>query len=77
MACASCHHPARGFASAEARPRGIRGQQSARRAPSLLNRAYGTAFFWDGRESSLEAQALRPIEDPTEMGARSATCWPG
>src|SRR5262245_58246121 len=50
VACASCHHPARGFASAEARPRGIRGQQTARRAPSLLNRAYGTAFFWDGRE---------------------------
>src|SRR5262249_51307413 len=70
VACASCHHPARGFASAEARPRGIRGQQTSRRAPSLLNRAYGTAFFWDGRESSLEAQALRPIEDPTEMGAR-------
>jgi cytochrome c peroxidase len=70
VACSSCHHPARGFASAEARPRGIRGQQTARRAPSLLNRAYGTAFFWDGRASSLEDQALRPIEDPAEMGAR-------
>src|SRR5207244_3710905 len=30
--------------------------------------AYGTAFFWDGRESSLESQALRPIESQTEMG---------
>jgi cytochrome c peroxidase len=70
VACASCHHPAKGFASAGARPRGIRGQQTARRAPSLFNRAYGAAFFWDGRESSLEAQALRPIEDPAEMGAR-------
>jgi cytochrome c peroxidase len=38
----------------------------------LLNRAYGAAFFWDGRESSLETQALRPIEDPTEMGAKLA-----
>jgi cytochrome c peroxidase len=70
VACASCHQPQHGFSSGTARPRGIRGQQAKRRAPTLFNRAYGTAFFWDGRESSLEAQALRPIEDPTEMGGR-------
>ena len=69
LACASCHQPKHGMASAEARPRGIRGQQLPRRAPSLFNRAYGTSFFWDGRASSLEDQALRPIEDPTEMGS--------
>jgi len=39
-----------------------------RNAPSLWNRAYGTAFFWDGREASLEGQALRPIENSSEMG---------
>jgi cytochrome c peroxidase len=38
----------------------------------LLNRAYGTSFFWDGRESTLEGQALRPIEDPAEMGSTLA-----
>jgi cytochrome c peroxidase len=69
VACASCHRPDHGFASAEARPRGIRGQQTARRAPSLLNRAYGKAFFWDGRTASLEAQALEPIAHPAEMGS--------
>jgi cytochrome c peroxidase len=69
VACASCHHPAHGFAGSEARPRGIRGQRTIRRAPSLLNRAYGTSFFWDGREPTLEGQALRPIEDPAEMGS--------
>jgi cytochrome c peroxidase len=69
VACASCHDPAHGFAGSEARARGIRGQLSERRAPSLLNRAYGTAFFWDGRESTLEGQALRPIEDKKEMGS--------
>lgn len=72
VACASCHQPSHGFAGTEARPRGIRGQRAARRAPSLLNRAYGTAFFWDGRESTLEGQALRPIEDPAEMGSTIA-----
>jgi cytochrome c peroxidase len=72
VACASCHQPARGFASAEARPRGIRGRQVRRRASTLFNRAYGKSFFWDGRARSLEEQALRPIEDPAEMGSRVA-----
>jgi cytochrome c peroxidase len=70
VACSSCHHPDRGFASAEARPRGVRGQQVSRRAPTLFNRAYGKSFFWDGRVASLEEQALRPIENPNEMGSR-------
>jgi cytochrome c peroxidase len=70
VACASCHSPAHGFAGPGERPRGIRGQQTPRKAPSLLNRAYGTAFFWDGRSSTLEEQSLRPIEDPAEMGAK-------
>jgi cytochrome c peroxidase len=70
VACASCHQPAHGFSSGAARPRGIHGRTAARRAPTLFNRAYGTAFFWDGRETTLEAQALRPIQDPDEMGAR-------
>lgn len=72
VACASCHQPDHGFASAEPKPRGIRGQQLVRRAPSLLNRAYGNAFFWDGRAGSLEEQALKPIEDPAEMGSSVA-----
>jgi cytochrome c peroxidase len=69
VACASCHQPAHGFASPQARPRGIRGQQVARRAPTLFNRAYGTSFFWDGRRGSLEEQALVPIGTATEMGS--------
>jgi cytochrome c peroxidase len=70
VACASCHQPEHGFSSGEARPRGIHGRKATRRAPTLFNRAYGAAFFWDGREATLEAQALRPIVDPDEMGSR-------
>lgn len=72
VACASCHQPDHGFASLEAKPRGIRGQQAARRAPSLLNRAFGNSFFWDGRAATLEDQALQPIENPVEMGSSVA-----
>jgi cytochrome c peroxidase len=70
VACASCHQPEHGFAGPDGKARGIRGQTTTRRAPSLFNRAYGTSFFWDGRTATLEEQALRPIESPTEMGSK-------
>jgi cytochrome c peroxidase len=69
VSCASCHQPDHGFASPQAQAVGIGGKRTPRNAPSLFNRAYGTSFFWDGREATLEAQALRPIENPLEMGA--------
>ena len=69
VACASCHDPAHGFASAEPVAVGVGGKRGTRNAPSLFNRAYGAAQFWDGREATLEAQALRPIDNPLELGA--------
>jgi cytochrome c peroxidase len=68
VACASCHDPVHGFTTTAALAVGIQGKTGRRNAPSLLNRAYATSLFWDGRETSLEAQALKPIEDPLEMG---------
>jgi cytochrome c peroxidase len=38
--------------------------------PTIYAAASGTLQFWDGRAESLEAQALKPIEDPIEMDAR-------
>src|SRR5262249_53594154 len=67
VACASCHKPEQGFS--EGKPRGVRGQELTRRAPSLFNRAYGRAFFWDGRAATLEEQALQPIANPQELGS--------
>jgi cytochrome c peroxidase len=43
---------------------GIKGQS----APSVLNRAYSLAQFWDGRARTLEEQAKGPIANPIEMG---------
>ncbi len=70
VACASCHDPQHGFASAEPRAVGIHGKVGTRNAPSLLNRAYGSSFFWDGRTATLEAQALEPIVNPVELGSQ-------
>ncbi len=72
FSCARCHDPEHGFASKEPRAIGVFGKQGTRNAPSLLNVAYHTSFFWDGRESRLETQALRPIENPLEMGSTVA-----
>ena len=47
---------------------GIKGQHGGRSAPSVLNRAYSLAQFWDGRAPTLEEQAKGPIANPIEMG---------
>lgn len=47
---------------------GIGGQKGDANSPTVINAAYATAQFWDGRAKSLEEQALGPIENPIEMG---------
>jgi len=70
IACASCHKPEYAFSEATPVSTGIRGQKGGRKAPSFVNQAVtlSSAFFWDGRASSLEDQALGPIANPIEMG---------
>ncbi len=67
IACASCHAPEKGFADSAPFSTGVHGRRTARNAPTLLNRALGSSFMWDGRASSLEEQVLLPIENPLEM----------
>jgi cytochrome c peroxidase len=68
VSCASCHQPARGFAGGEALSLGVHGKRTTRNAPTLLNRAFGRHFMWDGRFSTLEEQVVQPIENELEMG---------
>jgi len=67
IACASCHRPERAFADDVALSAGVAGKRTARNTPTLLNRAFGASFLWDGRAPTLEQQALLPIENPLEM----------
>jgi cytochrome c peroxidase len=69
VACASCHQPEHGFAFPARYAPGIGGKLGSRNVPTLLNRALGSVFFWDGRVASLEEQALHPIASATEMGS--------
>lgn len=80
-ACATCHSEhwgmgdglplAIGVGGGTLSGPGRSGENVARRnAPSLWNMASRGALFWDGRASSLEAQALLPLEMPDELGLR-------
>lgn len=69
VACASCHAASRAFTDGRAVAVGIGGQTTLRNAPSLLNAAYRTHLHWDGGASTLEAQALAPLEAENEMAA--------
>ncbi|HKQ85200.1 MAG TPA: cytochrome c peroxidase [Candidatus Acidoferrales bacterium] len=68
VACKSCHDPQHAFSDQRMASLGIYGRHGTRRVPRLINRGYGTSFFWDGRASTLEEQVLQPIANPNEMG---------
>lgn len=67
VSCASCHLASHAFADPRARSLGVRDQEGRRNAPALVNTHLWDHFFWDGRASSLETQAVMPVEDPLEM----------
>jgi len=73
ISCASCHDPARAFSSGTPVSTGVFGRQGTRNVPTILNRAYGRYFFWDGRAQSLEEQVLGPVQNPSEMGLPLST----
>jgi len=72
ISCGSCHFPEAGFADGTAFSPGIIGEKTLRSSMSLVNIAYQSSYFWDGRSATLEEQSLHPIEDPIEMDAT----WP-
>ena len=67
VSCASCHKPQFAFADTAAFSTGVHGRLATRNTPSAMNVAAREALFWDGRATTLEQQALGPIENPNEM----------
>ena len=67
LACKGCHLPKKAFTDGRAKAVGVYGRKGPRSVPTLVNRAYGRAFFWDGRTSTLEEQVVKPIESESEM----------
>ncbi|HDH04277.1 MAG TPA: hypothetical protein ENH01_00990 [Nitrospirae bacterium] len=81
VACSTCHSPMLGFSDARIRSEGVYDRLGKRNSPTVFNTAYLLSQFWDGRAqyltdpvtgeilqgTSLEAQALGPVQDPLEM----------
>ena len=67
VSCASCHVAEHAFADPRRFSVGVDGHTGTRNAPSLVNVAYETSFFWDGGAPTLEQQAIGPITNPLEM----------
>ena len=67
ISCASCHDPAKGWSNGDAVATGVSLKKGGRNSPTVLNTAYQTSQFWDGRAKTLEEQALGPIQNPIEM----------
>ena len=67
VSCATCHDPKLSFTDTKPLAVGVFGRVGERRVPTLINRAYGKSFFWDGRVATLEEQVLKPILAEKEM----------
>lgn len=68
VSCASCHNVVTGGGDDDrATSVGVGGKLGNRSAPTVLNAAFMSVLFWDGRAVSLEEQAKGPLINPVEM----------
>ncbi|SMF62847.1 cytochrome-c peroxidase [Pseudobacteriovorax antillogorgiicola] len=76
ISCASCHNPGLAWGDGMATATGHGMNKLGRRTPTILNLAWGELMMWDGREDSLESQALGPIQAAGEMNMPLDTLLP-
>jgi cytochrome c peroxidase len=67
ISCASCHAPQFAFSDNHPFSEGVGKKLGTRHSPTVINSAYSTLQFWDGRAPSLEEQAKGPMTNPVEM----------
>ncbi|HSK76473.1 MAG TPA: cytochrome c peroxidase [Thermoanaerobaculia bacterium] len=71
VGCSTCHQPGHAFTDGRTVAVGVGQRAGTRNTPTLLNSAYLTSLFWDGRRESLEEQAADPLVNPVEHGLGS------
>lgn len=69
MSCGTCHDPAKGWSDGLPTARGFRGMILGRATPTVINSAYNGIQMWDGREPTLESQAIGPMMASVEMNS--------
>lgn len=67
VSCATCHERDKGFHDGRTTAIGIDEQIGTRNTPAIFGIDQWQSFFWDGRASTAEQQALMPIANPIEM----------
>jgi cytochrome c peroxidase len=65
--CNSCHNLATYGVDNQPTSKGDAGKLGDRNSPTVLNAAFHTTQFWDGRAKNVEEQAGMPILNPVEM----------
>lgn len=65
--CSTCHSPEKAFTDGLPRSKGFNGVLLRRNSPTVLNAAFNTAQFWDGRAATLDEQCKGPLLSPNEM----------
>jgi cytochrome c peroxidase len=68
VSCSTCHDKAKGFTDNLPVSIGFNSLTGTRNAPTIINSAYMTTLFWDGREPDLEGQSKGPFINPVEGG---------
>jgi len=76
VSCASCHQQALAFTDGRRFSVGFDSVLTRRSSMSLANLLWVRNFFWDGRVSTLEAQAMVPLTEAHEMGQRMDSLIP-
>ncbi len=71
FSCNSCHNLGTGGVDNQKTSIGHAWQRGGRNAPTVLNAAFWSKQFWDGRAPSLEDQAKGPPLNPVEMASSS------
>jgi cytochrome c peroxidase len=67
MSCGSCHQQNKAFTDGLAKAVGVDGVANPRGTMSLANVLWSSTLTWDGAFSTLETQALKPLENPIEL----------
>ena len=75
MACAACHVPEKNWATSNPVDNKVGGAANKRHTPVVVNLAYHSSFYWDGRMPTLEAVCNAAWKgqlgaDPAEVAAR-------
>lgn len=71
VSCGSCHQQNKAFADRLELSNGFENKKTTRNTPAICNPGSQHSYFWDLRETNLQAMVTQPIGNHIEMGLES------